>query len=267
MSDLEDRIRAALHDPPRQIPAWPDPMPRIRRAARRQRLKLVFTSAIVAVAVVTAVVAIVQNLPVAGSSPSGPGGTISPKVTRSASPKPGRSTASGVKRLPQVGAPGFPAAIYPAAVRPRHRRGALAACPAPVALVKPPSSARATAIAIIDHWGTANRAALLHAADRAIWPEIVMNFPANRAHRRRHQAQPILYAGPLKGEHRYFGGGSPGAPDPSSFIRFSCGAAIEAAIVNRSYLVVTGTQSEPALQEDYVFLDRAGHLLLYFTYP
>jgi len=37
MIDLEDRIREALKDPRRQLPAWPDPIPRIRRAARRQR--------------------------------------------------------------------------------------------------------------------------------------------------------------------------------------------------------------------------------------
>lgn len=259
MSDLEDRIRAALHDPRRQIPAWPDPMPRIRRAARRQRLRRVLTSAVVTAAAVIAVVAIVRNLPVADNGPSGPGGAFSstrsasPKATRPASPKPNRSA------LPPVGAPGYPAAIYPAAVRPRSGGAAVvAACPAPAGLVKPPASARATAAAITGRWGTANRAALLHAADRAIWPDIASNSLTYRAHGRRHQTEPILYAGLLKAEHRNLG-----APDPSGFIRSSCGTAT----VDRSYLVVTGRQSEPALQEDWVFVDRAGHLLLYFTYP
>ncbi len=39
MTDLEDRIRDSLHDPRRQMPAWPDPVRRIRRAARRQRAR------------------------------------------------------------------------------------------------------------------------------------------------------------------------------------------------------------------------------------
>lgn len=48
MTDLEDRIRDALHDPRRHLPAWPDPMPRIRRSVRRQRAKA--TAAAVAAA-------------------------------------------------------------------------------------------------------------------------------------------------------------------------------------------------------------------------
>ncbi len=40
MTDLENRIRESLRDPRRQLPDWPDPMPRIRRAARRQAAAL-----------------------------------------------------------------------------------------------------------------------------------------------------------------------------------------------------------------------------------
>jgi len=40
MSHLEQRLRDALRDPRRELPAWPDPMPRIRRAARRQQARL-----------------------------------------------------------------------------------------------------------------------------------------------------------------------------------------------------------------------------------
>jgi eukaryotic-like serine/threonine-protein kinase len=46
MTDLEDRIREALRDPRRQLPDWPDPMPRIRRAARRQNAGLAVAAAI-----------------------------------------------------------------------------------------------------------------------------------------------------------------------------------------------------------------------------
>jgi Tol biopolymer transport system component len=51
MTDLEDQIRETLKDPRRQLPAWPDPMLRIRRAARRQRA----TALAVAAAVVAAI--------------------------------------------------------------------------------------------------------------------------------------------------------------------------------------------------------------------
>ena len=40
ISDLEGRIRQTLRDPRRELPAWPDPMRRVRRAARRQRTRL-----------------------------------------------------------------------------------------------------------------------------------------------------------------------------------------------------------------------------------
>ncbi len=248
MSDLEDRIRAALNDPRREIPVWPDPMPRIRRVARRQTLKLVLTSAIVAVVAVIGVAAFVKSLPAAGNGSPGLSGGPSPKATRPAT--------SGVDGLPAVGAPGYPAAIYPPAVRPRPAgAGAVTACPAPIGLVRPPSSARATAIALIDLWETGDRAAALRAADRAIWPVIALR--TYRAPKPRPTTEPILYAGPLKAAHRNFG-----VPNPSAWISSSCGAAT----AERSYLVVTGSQNEPALQGDWVFADRAGHLLLYFRY-
>lgn len=46
MTDLEDRIRESLRDPRRQLPGWPDPMPRIRRAARRQYAGLASATAV-----------------------------------------------------------------------------------------------------------------------------------------------------------------------------------------------------------------------------
>jgi hypothetical protein len=52
MTDLENRIREALRDPRRQLPDWPDPMPRVRRAARRQRAGLAVATAVLLAAVV-----------------------------------------------------------------------------------------------------------------------------------------------------------------------------------------------------------------------
>jgi DNA-binding beta-propeller fold protein YncE len=44
-SELEDRIRRALRDPRRELPAWPDPMRRVRRSARRQRARRALVTA------------------------------------------------------------------------------------------------------------------------------------------------------------------------------------------------------------------------------
>jgi Tol biopolymer transport system component len=46
MTDLENLIRESLRDPRRQLPGWPDPMPRIRRAARRQYAGLASATAV-----------------------------------------------------------------------------------------------------------------------------------------------------------------------------------------------------------------------------
>jgi hypothetical protein len=59
MSDIERRLREALHDPRRGLPPWPEPMPRIRRAARRQRARLLAgVSATAAVAVLAIVISL-----------------------------------------------------------------------------------------------------------------------------------------------------------------------------------------------------------------
>ena len=74
MTDLEDRIREALKDPSRQIPAWPDPMPRIRRAARKQRSAVITLTAAVAAAIVTPL-ALLPGLAAHRAGPPGHGRT------------------------------------------------------------------------------------------------------------------------------------------------------------------------------------------------
>jgi|HubBroStandDraft_6_1064221.scaffolds.fasta_scaffold143812_2 Tol biopolymer transport system component len=51
MTDLEERIRQTLRDPRRELPNWPDPMRRVRRAARRQNAGLAGATAILLAAV------------------------------------------------------------------------------------------------------------------------------------------------------------------------------------------------------------------------
>ena len=92
MTDLEDKIREALQDPRWQLPGWPDPMPRIRRAARRQRRGL---------AVATAVLLICAALPLAllsrlGAHPSAAG----PSAVGTPSSSPARTPSSGRSLLP-----------------------------------------------------------------------------------------------------------------------------------------------------------------------
>jgi YVTN family beta-propeller protein len=56
MTDLENRIREALMDSRRQLPTWPDPMHRIRRSVRRQRVRLAVATTLPAVAVMAAAI-------------------------------------------------------------------------------------------------------------------------------------------------------------------------------------------------------------------
>jgi Tol biopolymer transport system component len=53
VTELEDKIRQALQDPHWTLAAWPDPMPRIRREAAKQRTRLAVLTAALAAAVVT----------------------------------------------------------------------------------------------------------------------------------------------------------------------------------------------------------------------
>jgi len=53
VTELEDRIREAVHDDRWTLAAWPDPMPRIRREAARQRKRLAVVTAVVAAAAAT----------------------------------------------------------------------------------------------------------------------------------------------------------------------------------------------------------------------
>lgn len=159
-------------------------------------------------------------------------------------------------RLPVVGAPGYPDAVYPAAVRPRpHHAGIVTACPARLGMAAPAASARVEAIAIVRDWETRGWAAALHNADRAYWPQVAADWRHHWLPRR--YRGPVLYAGPLPPARRNLG-----VPNPAGWIIESCGMRLAKA----SYLIVTGSRNEPALQGAWVFIDRRGHLLLYFTY-
>jgi hypothetical protein len=87
MSDLDDRIRETLNDPRRQLPAWPDPMPRIRRAAHRQRARLAAgAGAAAAVLAIGIVVPVVALSPAAGTQPGAGSSPAASPGSRSAAP-------------------------------------------------------------------------------------------------------------------------------------------------------------------------------------
>jgi hypothetical protein len=172
-----------------------------------------------------------------------------------ASPVARRTAVPAGYRLPAVGAPGYPEDVYPPAVRPRHA-GIVTACPAPAGLVTPPGSVRAAAIAAVRAWETSGWAAALHDADRVLWPQVAGDYRHHWVPRLRYRG-PVLYAGALLPARRNFG-----VPNPAGWIIGSCGRRVAGA----SYLIVTGSRNEPALQGALVFIDRHGHLLLYFSY-
>src|SRR5215472_15780773 len=73
----EDRLRELLRDPRWSLPKWRDPQQRIRRAARRQRLRITgmaagVTAAVIAVAVPVGLGASGPTPGPAGHRPAGP---------------------------------------------------------------------------------------------------------------------------------------------------------------------------------------------------
>jgi hypothetical protein len=102
MNELEHRIRRALRDPRRELPAWPDPMRRIRRSARRQRARVAGLGTALAGAT-AAVVVIVAQVAASPGRPARPTAPACPAVTAKAAP-PGGSPAGIRMRLARPGA-------------------------------------------------------------------------------------------------------------------------------------------------------------------
>jgi hypothetical protein len=96
MTDLEERIRRTLHDlgrdlPVRDLSAWPDPMRRIRREARRQRAAQTAGIGALIAAIAAAVIVPAAVLRPALHGPAGPGGSAS---SRRSAPLPGLSVSA-----------------------------------------------------------------------------------------------------------------------------------------------------------------------------
>jgi len=260
----EDRVRDLLHDSRWALPAWPDAQARVRRAARRQRVTAASVGAAVAAFVTTAAV-----IPVVLLGRLSPGG----------SPGPGALPVVGSFRTPAVGAVGFAAAIYPAAVKARAARGITALCPDPAGLqafgpgkASVPRAvltklAQVQAASAVQGAGPAvSRVARpgpapgltskqiltisLRLSDRAFWPRLAKSGAVIVQ-----AAQvPVIYSGPLRSYHR-----AHGPPGPAGVVAVSCGSRV----AMDTWVIVSGLPSGPAAEAETFFLNRRGHVLLY----
>lgn len=168
----------------------------------------------------------------------------------SASPKP--SAAAYV--MPAVGAPGYPAAVYPP---PTTGGNPLPACPRGTGLQDFTAASAGVARTIEARYETRSLAADLHDSDRAWWPQIITDWRDHDGPART-QPIPILYAGSLSARYP----ASLGAPDPEPWIAKACGRLV----ARDSYIIVNGHARQPGGQGEFVFLKRRGHVLLYFAY-
>jgi hypothetical protein len=246
---VEERLSELLHDPGWSLPGWPhdQALERIRRAARRQRLIVAMESAAVAVIAGASVLAAVS-------------------AVRGALPWAGGSTARGsrISQVPPVGSPGYPAAIYPAAVRPQPGQGGAALCPSPSGLQ---AAGRATPVRALRTL-RAVRAGLtseFRAADRSLWPALAQDragaapgWPASAGRGasilRILRAAPssVRYSGPLRA------GVGELAP-----LRHAMAVGCGAVVMRSTWVIVSGVPGSRAQDAELLFLTRRGHVLLY----
>jgi hypothetical protein len=244
----EDRLRALLRDPRWSLPAWPDADARIRRAAQRQR-RATATLAAGACAVVIAVIVVpVTLLTGGGARPA-----IGTGASASASPGPSRPARHPLS-LPPVGAPGFPASTYPAP-RARPVVNSIGHCPAAVGLRPFPLSSGNVAYWLTRKLGH-SFAGDLRLTDRAFWPAVRSGWQPGGSQIAAPARRPPIYSG-LLGSYR----SSAGPPDFTGLITAGCGARL----ARDTWMIVEGPRRSPALQSEWLFLDRRGHVLLYYN--
>ncbi len=240
---VEYRLRELLHDPGWSLPSWPDAQARVRKAARRQRLKGTGI-AVGAGAAIAAVVVLTTLLTEArpGSSPA---------VSPSRHSRPGAT-----HTLPPVGAADFPANIYPAPQGvPRGKAHFLGACPNPAGLQPAGSGSAAAALKVIKNLGR-SFGSDLSLSDRSFWPAIESQWQpgGTRVLPSPGQGGPVLFSGPLEFYYQAFR-----PPDLTSAIQMGCGSRIATGM----WMIVTGTAGRPAKQREFLLLDRHGRMLLW----
>jgi hypothetical protein len=235
------RLRELLRDARWSLPARPDAEARVRQVARRQRLRVAGITAGLGVVVAAAIV-----VPLTVTGGHGPAPGSRPAASPSASPNPTAWFA-----LPAVGALGFPVSIYPPP-QPHRVVNTIGYCPSTQGLQPFPAQDGAAARNITSVLGRSFDGDL-HLTDRSYWPVIASFWQQG-------SAQPgtvptVLYSGPL---NAYRSSSRP--PDLAGPIAAGCGAHL----AQDTWMIVEGQKSSPALQGEYLFLDRQGHILVYF---
>ena len=235
----EDRLRELMHDPGWSLPPWRNAERRIRRTARRQRAVTAGAGAAVAV-VVAGVVLTAIPLVRPGSAPAAI--STPPRGTQPAAMKPRPSPSRQQPRLtPPVGSTGFPAAIYPAAVRARHQATALPLCPAPAGLEPPGPATPAAAAAVLQDLSGSFHADL-RASDRSAWPFLASRWQDGGIG---------LFARAARVAPRYSGPLPPGT-DLTRAVLLACGSQVATATWE---IITRGSR--------ILFVTRRGHLLFY----
>jgi len=234
----EDRLRRLMHDPGWSLPPWQNAEHRIRQAARRQRA--VTASAGAAVAVVLAgVVLAASPLLRPGSAPVA---VRTPFHGTQSATSPRPSPSPSLPRLtPAVGSIGFPATIYPAAIRTRHHASALPLCPAPAGLEPPGPATPAAATAVLRKLSGSFHADL-QASDRSAWPFLASWWQAGGIR---------LFAKAAGLTPRYSGPLPPGA-DLTRAVLLACGSQVATATWE---IITRGSR--------ILFVTRRGHMLFY----
>jgi hypothetical protein len=242
----EDRLRQLLRDDRWSLPAWPDAEARVRKAARRQRMT---AAAAGAIAVAAAAAAILVPLTLLATAPSKTPAITGPGPTAPHSAPPRRHYT-----MPPVGAPGFPAALYPAP-RPHPVVNSIGHCPAPEGLQPFAATSAAAARGVIPKLGHSFRDDL-RLTDRTFWPVIASGWQASNRVFTPARPRPILYSGPLESYHS-----SQGPPDFTRLISVGCGTRL----ARDTWMIVDGPRTSPALQSEWLLLTRHGHMLLYYA--
>jgi len=165
-----------------------------------------------------------------------------------------RPTGPKTYTLPRVGAPGFPASIYPP---PSSKTvNTIGRCPSTSGLGLPGTGTRAVAIAIARSFEHKSFIDDLRVSDRAMWPQVLLDWRKGYAPQPVAKV-PVMYAGPLASPWP----ATLAAPDLVGLV-WRCSATLVAA----SYAVVFGYLQQPAMQGEFLFLDRRGRVLLFFTH-
>ena len=160
--------------------------------------------------------------------------------------------------LPPVGAPGFPANVYPP---PRSDKvlNLVGDCPNPSGLQPPGPGMSAAALAAVDSLGRSFRADL-RLSDRVYWQQVLTNWRegapggSGKVSAKARRSVRLLYSGLLDSYHQAFG-----PSDMSRTIRTGCGDRT----ARDTWMIVEGPLNGPAIQGEFLLLDRRGHILVW----